>query len=523
MSDKCINCNRKAVRTNVKNLVCKKCKKLCHQKCAKYPPPICIKKNGNFRYKIIRNTDWQCDICNFEELPCANISDSQIRNMHSANQTPQIPSPQDLNGLFVDDKLDNDGDDFYYNSNTSKYMYTHAIKDLNFENEGKSYESFPIISVNIRSIVNSRNFAKFESLLESLSVKPMIIAISESWVTNSSKGAFTKIPGYHKFVQNNRSSTVGGGVGFYISEHLHFSIIDSLSIMEEKSFESLFLNVHVGHKKIILGNIYRSPSNNHGTFSDTLKVVLEKVEKLRDPAIIMGDLNYNLLSTKNKHVSTSVDTFFEYGFYPLINIPTRITDTTGSVLDHFWTNVIDQPIKSAVLVKPISDHLPIYMNIGMDKPSGKIVVEKRCFSEKSMAKFNERLRKIDIFDILGKNDTNTAYNLFIEKYMKVFDDCFPIKKKKVDTKKKTNRPWYTEELKCLDVIKQQNYLNYIKNKHSSLLKSTYNKSRNIYFRKVKELKRAYFQNYLNDVKHSIKGTWRVINSVLGREKTKDLF
>ena len=234
--------------------------------------------------------------------------------MHSANQTPQIPSPQDLNGLFVDDKVDNDGDDFYYNSNTSKYMYTHAIKDLNFENEGKSYESFPIISVNIRSIVNSRNFAKFESLLESLSVKPMIIAISESWVTNSSKGAFTKIPGYHKFVQNNRSSTVGGGVGFYISEHLHFSIIDSLSIMEEKSFESLFLNVHVGHKKIILGNIYRSPSNNHGTFSDTLKVVLEEVEKLRDPAIIMGDLNYNLLSTKNKHVSTSVDTFFEYGF-----------------------------------------------------------------------------------------------------------------------------------------------------------------------------------------------------------------
>ena len=135
--------------------------------------------------------------------------------------------------------------------------------------------------------------------------------------------------------------------------------------MEEKSFESLFLNVHVGPQKIICGTLYRSPSNNHDFFSETLKTVLKKVEKLHDSTIIMGDFNYNLLSIQNKHVSASVDTFFEYGYYPLINIPTRITETTGSVLDHFWTNIVEQPIKSAVLVKPISDHLPIYMNMGM--------------------------------------------------------------------------------------------------------------------------------------------------------------
>ena len=110
---------------------------------------------------------------------------------------------------------------------------------------------------------------------------------------------------------------VCGGVGFYVSDHLHFSVIDSLSIMEEKSFESLFLNVHVGPQKIICGTLYRSPSNNHDFFSETLKTVLKKVEKLHDSTIIMGDFNYNLLSIQNKHVSASVDTFFEYGFYHL--------------------------------------------------------------------------------------------------------------------------------------------------------------------------------------------------------------
>ena len=39
----------------------------------------------------------------------------------------------------------------------------------------------------------------------------------------------------------------------------------------------------------------------------------------------------------------------------MINIPTRITKKTGSVLDHFWTNIVEQPVKSAVLVKPISE------------------------------------------------------------------------------------------------------------------------------------------------------------------------
>ena len=85
----------------------------------------------------------------------------------------------------------------------------------------------------------------------------------------------------------------------------------------------------------------------------------------------MGDLNYNLLDTGDKNVSSCVDTFFEFGFYPLINIPTRITENTGSVLDHFWTNIIDVPVKTAVIADPVSDHLPIIMNLCIEMPNEK--------------------------------------------------------------------------------------------------------------------------------------------------------
>ena len=67
--------------------------------------------------------------------------------------------------------------------------------------------------------------------------------------------------------------------------------------------------------------------------------------------------------------------------------------------------------------------------------------------------------------------------------MQIFEDSFPIKKKKVNVKKKPRRPWYTEELKQLDTIQQHNYFLYIKNKNSSFLKLHNNRSRNIYISK----------------------------------------
>ena len=49
---------------------------------------------------------------------------------------------------------------------------------------------------------------------------------------------------------------------------------------------------------------------------------------------------------------------FNQNFFPLINCPTRITDTYASAIDHIWTNVTCTNIKSGILIHDISDHLP---------------------------------------------------------------------------------------------------------------------------------------------------------------------
>ena len=69
--------------------------------------------------------------------------------------------------------------------------------------------------------------------LAALSVKPFIIALNETWIKKVPKGPYTKLKGY-KFLQNSRQKCKGGGVAFYVANHLHATRIESLSIMKEK-------------------------------------------------------------------------------------------------------------------------------------------------------------------------------------------------------------------------------------------------------------------------------------------------
>ena len=145
------------------------------------------------------------------------------------------------------------------------------------------------------------------------------------------------------------------------------------------------------------------------------------------------------------------------------------------------------------------------------------------FSERAVSKFNHSLRKMMIFEILDEKCTNKAYNLFHQKYLELFEASFPVRKKKQILNKKQSQPWYTEEIRDLNDIKQKYHLLHIKNTNNVYYKSMYNRSRNLYFQKIKQSKKDYYQRHLINVKNDVKGTWKVINFVLGRKKVKQLF
>ena len=90
---------------------------------------------------------------------------------------------------------------------------------------------------------------------------------------------------------------------------------------------------------MIVGVVYRPPGKDVSTFTSFMLDILNIVETENVTVCIMGDYNINLLNIDN-HLPTAefLETMYSHGFYPLINKPTRIKNTTSTLIDNIFTN-----------------------------------------------------------------------------------------------------------------------------------------------------------------------------------------
>ena len=70
----------------------------------------------------------------------------------------------------------------------------------------------------------------------------------------------------------------------------------------------------------------------------------------------MGDFNINLLQYRNNNKTTCyVDNIISRGFVPLTDYPTRVTQSTATLLDHIYTNTISKDSISGIIITDIAD------------------------------------------------------------------------------------------------------------------------------------------------------------------------
>ena len=76
-------------------------------------------------------------------------------------------------------------------------------------------------------------------------------------------------------------------------------------------------------------------------------MILEKLSKENRPSYLLGDYNIDLL--KYNHYSESfLNQLLTYGFFPKIDRPTRVTNTSATLIDSIITNVHDKNLISGV-------------------------------------------------------------------------------------------------------------------------------------------------------------------------------
>ena len=223
------------------------------------------------------------------------------------------------------------------------------------------------LSINIQSLMSKID--KLKELIVQCSNSNVyidVIAVQETWKIHYCE--LIQIPGY-SFYHQERKKSNGGGVGFYVKQIHSTQKMPNLSPFNEKTFETLTLEVTINKKKYLLSNIYRSPSplpnitqteqlNNFIMDMDNHLTLLNS-KKLK--TLIFTDANINLLKINSDPVITNyLETLINNGFTQTIYKATRIQNHSYSLIDHIFTNDFNSTNIAGTLICDVSDHFATF-------------------------------------------------------------------------------------------------------------------------------------------------------------------
>ena len=163
-----------------------------------------------------------------------------------------------------------------------------------------------------------------------------------------------------------RKTGRGGGLAIYVNKRVcDLDKLEPLNLgldPEDKSAEFQLVKIHSCkgfNKTKVIVNFYRSPSRDTKKFITLLDEVLRKLDRhSRKHIMFFGDANIDLIKYDSDISSQNlIDTLAKYGFVQTISKPTRITDHSATLIDHVYTNSIENTVSSNVLTLDISDHL----------------------------------------------------------------------------------------------------------------------------------------------------------------------
>ena len=138
--------------------------------------------------------------------------------------------------------------------------------------------------------------------------------------------------------------------------------------------ENIFFKILLpSTKPMIVGTIYRPSSQNN--FLELLNGNMKKINSVNDEIYILRDFNINLflndfyiLEKKNILNSKSNPSYVKtyhvfctfFGLKQLIEVPTRTTTSSSTVIDHISLSYVERATQSRVIGISLSDHQLIY-------------------------------------------------------------------------------------------------------------------------------------------------------------------
>ena len=276
-----------------------------------------------------------------------------------------------------------------------------------------------------------------------------VLAINETWLDSTISNNELYIPGYD-IIRRDRvfSSADGktyGGVCFYVRSSVNFIQRNDMSIDD---LENLCIQIQKPNSKpFLVATWYRPPNSSVDKF-DYFETFIDMLDAENAEYYSLGDLNCDLGSTALESSSRSLIGITElYGLHQLISEPTRITETSSTMIDLIFTNTPDKIVCSGVSHVGISDHSLIYafrkLSTGLHN-KGHSTVNYRKFKNFNSESFRNDTCSQNWDVLRAYNNPNDMWLVWKTTFNNVVEMHAPCRTRRVRLSKS---PWITPELK----------------------------------------------------------------------------
>ena len=299
--------------------------------------------------------------------------------------------------------------------------------------------------------------------------------------------------------------THGGGLLIYTKSYLTCIRRDDLEIA---GIEMIWMEVKNNRQKpFLLCYCYRPPSSSND-WIERVEHAIEKANTEQKEIILLGDFNFNLLS-ETRATKQWLDITDNLNLKQLVEAPTRVTDTTRTLIDHAFTNACENIINVTVPIYSISDHFPVCLSRKITKDFDKGPVHK-FISYRDTKSFSEPAFVLDLegqdWSVIDTCDNaNDALDYFLVIFTKVLSKHAPEKKKRVKRSKQPN--WMTNDIS-----------NAIKTRDRYKLKNTeqYRFWRNKTKSLIHNSKINYYTETINNKHKNPKQLWQNLHDITGK-------
>ncbi|XP_061719991.1 uncharacterized protein LOC133527116 [Cydia pomonella] len=289
--------------------------------------------------------------------------------------------------------------------------------------------------------------------------------------------------------------------------------LDYCELSQEQIFD--ICAIHLLDNDLLVIGIYHSNLTNHNEYLKLFEKLLTKIDNDKVTAIIMGDINIDLLNntTIKKHL---LDILSAHHFRQYVKKATRVDGDSATLLDHAYSNIRDARVSATCVITNLSDHMAQRLVVPQPAPHPRsAIVKKRAFSCNNRSMFVRSLECIDWQIIIDKHQNECE--LFATKIINILanlqDVHMPVKTVTVHHKKS---PWIDSELIGLKLL-AFDFIALAKiDPGNTQLNTASTKILNTYNQKLQRKRTEYFNSSIGNSSNKNKAMWRAINTEIAR-------